>query len=144
MPRHPCPARSLPNINLNPPSRTITLQKPSSGRLVIEPQVQSRQLAPSKSQSHHANPLFRHYLFLPREMSSPRFFSNPIRYLRWVSFEKPAIFYSIIIGSLGPVLMVVVPPIRRRLGDGPREPIPLTYPSTHPLIVRFRRGREDG
>jgi len=62
-------------------------------------------------------------------MSSPRFFSQPLRYLRWASYEKPAIFYAFIVGSLGPVIMVVVPPMRRRLGDGPREPIPLTYPS---------------
>lgn len=26
-------------------------------------------------------------------------------------------------------MMVIVPPIRRYFGDGPREPIPLTYPS---------------
>lgn len=26
-------------------------------------------------------------------------------------------------------MMVAVPPIRARLGDGPRTPIPLTYPS---------------
>ena len=25
--------------------------------------------------------------------------------------------------------MIVVPPLRRRMGDGPREKIPLTYPS---------------
>ncbi|MCJ1367754.1 hypothetical protein MMC16_006888 [Acarospora aff. strigata] len=61
-------------------------------------------------------------------MSSPRFFSQPLRYLRWASYEKPAIFYSMVIGSMGPVTLLVVPPMRRRLGDGPREPIPLTYP----------------
>ncbi|KAI9811971.1 MAG: hypothetical protein M1832_000635 [Thelocarpon impressellum] len=60
--------------------------------------------------------------------TSPRFFSQPLRYLHWASLEKPAIFYSILIGSLGPVFVVAVPPLRRRFGDGPREPIPLTYP----------------
>ncbi|KAI9802599.1 MAG: hypothetical protein M1833_001673 [Piccolia ochrophora] len=60
--------------------------------------------------------------------SSPRFWAGPLRYLRWASHEKPAIFYSICLGSLGPPMMVIVPPIRHRLGDGPREPIPLTYP----------------
>ncbi|KZF23053.1 hypothetical protein L228DRAFT_268416 [Xylona heveae TC161] len=59
---------------------------------------------------------------------TPRFWSQPFRYMRWASHEKPAIFYSIVVGSLGPVLMVVVPPVRRALGDGPRERIPLTYP----------------
>lgn len=48
--------------------------------------------------------------------------------MRWASHEKPAIFYSIVIGSIGPVMLVTVPPIRKRLGDGPRERIPLTYP----------------
>lgn len=62
-------------------------------------------------------------------MSSPRFFSQPFRYIRWASHENPAIFWSIVIGSIGPPMMVIVPPIRRYFGDGPREPIPLTYPS---------------
>ena len=61
--------------------------------------------------------------------SIPRFFSQPLRYLRWASIEKPAIFYSIVIGSLGPIVMFVVPPIRHRLGDPQRPQIPLTYPS---------------
>lgn len=52
--------------------------------------------------------------------------------MRWASHEKPAIFYSIAIGCVGPVLLVVVPPIRRYFGDGPREKIPLTYPSKRP------------
>lgn len=34
-----------------------------------------------------------------------------------------------VIGGLGPVIAVIVPPIRMRFGDGPREKIPLTYPS---------------
>jgi hypothetical protein len=66
--------------------------------------------------------------------ATPRFFSQPIRYLRWAAIEKPAIFYSIIIGSMGPVSLVVVPPIRRALGDNERPEIPLTYPST---LFRF-------
>jgi hypothetical protein len=58
----------------------------------------------------------------------PRFWSQPVRYLRWAAVEKPAIFFSVVIGSLGPVMIVTVPPIRRRFGDGPRPAIPLTYP----------------
>ena len=61
-------------------------------------------------------------------MTTPYFWRQPLQYLRWASHEKPAIFYSIIIGSLGPLTLFVVPPIRHRLGDGPRETIPLTYP----------------
>ncbi|KAH6718428.1 hypothetical protein DL95DRAFT_341690 [Leptodontidium sp. 2 PMI_412] len=58
----------------------------------------------------------------------PRFFSQPLRYLRWAAIEKPAIFYSIVIGSMGPVTVLTVPPIRRMLGDEKRPEIPLTYP----------------
>lgn len=62
-------------------------------------------------------------------MTTPYFWRQPLQYLRWASHEKPAIFYSLVIGSLGPLTLFVVPPIRHRLGDGPRERIPLTYPS---------------
>ncbi|RWQ93987.1 putative NADH-ubiquinone oxidoreductase 9.5 kDa subunit [Paecilomyces variotii] len=61
-------------------------------------------------------------------MSAPHFWSTPLRYLRWASYEKPAIFYSIIVGSMGPVALVTLPPIRRFFGDVDPEPIPLTYP----------------
>lgn len=62
-------------------------------------------------------------------MSTPLFWSTPIRYLRWASHEKPAIFWSLIIGSMGPVALVGLPPIRRALGDVDPEPIPMSYPS---------------
>lgn len=62
--------------------------------------------------------------------SSPRFFQQPLRYLRWASINKPAYFYSIIIGSMGPVLIVTVPPIRRYMGEEQIPKIPMTYPST--------------
>ena len=66
-------------------------------------------------------------------MSVPRFFQQPLRYLRWASFEKPAIFYSFVIASFGPGLFVIGPPLRRWWGDDyEREKIPLTYPSKFP------------
>ncbi|RFU32417.1 hypothetical protein B7463_g3945, partial [Scytalidium lignicola] len=58
----------------------------------------------------------------------PRFFSQPIRYMRWAAIEKPAIFYSIVLGCMGPVLVLTVPTIREKLGDSRRPQIPLTYP----------------
>ncbi|KFY38298.1 hypothetical protein V495_06656 [Pseudogymnoascus sp. VKM F-4514 (FW-929)] len=64
----------------------------------------------------------------PDTMSTPRFFSQPLKYLHWAAIQKPAIFYSIIVGSMGPVLVLTAPAIRHRLGDGPRPPIPSTYP----------------
>lgn len=68
-------------------------------------------------------------------MSYPRLFSQPFRYIRWASHEKPAIFYSIVIGSLGPASYLVAPLLRRAFGDDyERERIPLTYPGpTIPL-----------
>lgn len=64
-------------------------------------------------------------------MSKPHLWTNPLRYLRWASHEKPAIFYSLIIGTSGPVLLTVLPPIRRFFGDVDPQPIPLTYPSKY-------------
>ncbi|KAK0513118.1 hypothetical protein JMJ35_004104 [Cladonia borealis] len=61
-------------------------------------------------------------------MSYPQFFQQPLRYLRWASHEKPAIFYSFVVGLCGPASFFVAPPIRRFFNDGPREMIPLTYP----------------
>ena len=77
-------------------------------------------------------------------MSSPQFFQQPLRYLRWASHEKPAIFYSFVIGAGGPLSLFLAPPIRRMFNDGPREKIPLTYPSEYPVFenpyhTRFRK-----
>ncbi|KAI1907091.1 n19m, NADH-ubiquinone oxidoreductase 9.5 kDa subunit [Ophidiomyces ophidiicola] len=64
----------------------------------------------------------------PHAMSKPVFWSTPIRYMRWAAIEKPAIFYSIVMGSLGPVALVTLPPIRRYFGDVDPPPVPLSYP----------------
>jgi hypothetical protein len=61
---------------------------------------------------------------------APQFWKTPIRYMRWASVQKPAYFYSIMIGLSGPVILVIAPPIRRYFDDGPRPRIPHTYPST--------------
>lgn len=61
-------------------------------------------------------------------MSTPQFFSTPLRYMRWAAHEKPAIFFSLLIGTTGPVLLASLPPIRRALGDVDPNPIPLSYP----------------
>jgi hypothetical protein len=71
-------------------------------------------------------------------MSTPQFWSTPLRYIRWASYEKPAILYSLIIGSMGPVALFGIPPIRRALGDVDPEPVPLTYPSmNHPPSLQL-------
>ncbi|KAJ7364058.1 hypothetical protein DFH08DRAFT_681113, partial [Mycena albidolilacea] len=56
--------------------------------------------------------------------------------------ESPVIFYSCVVGLIGPVVLVTVPPIKQRLGYKQAEPIPLSYP----LPNRARRpvqGYED-
>ena len=62
-------------------------------------------------------------------MSTPRFWRQPLRYMHWASVERPAIFWSCVVGCIGPIMVVTVPPIRRYFGDGERPPIPMTYPS---------------
>ncbi|EIN04197.1 NADH-ubiquinone oxidoreductase 9.5 kDa subunit, partial [Punctularia strigosozonata HHB-11173 SS5] len=42
--------------------------------------------------------------------------------------EYPVLFYSICLGSLGPIMVLTVPPIRRSLGWTPAPPIPTSYP----------------
>ena len=81
-------------------------------------------------------------------MAPVHFWREPLRYIHWAARAKPAIFWSLCVGSIGPIMMVrvlcrqsahglvnkllqvVVPPIRHRMGDGPRPQIPMTYPST--------------
>jgi hypothetical protein len=62
-------------------------------------------------------------------MSRPYFWSQPLRYLRWSSHEYPAIFYSFIVGAIGPMMLVTAPPLRRYFGDDFPSRVPRTYPS---------------
>ncbi|KAJ4386385.1 n19m, NADH-ubiquinone oxidoreductase 9.5 kDa subunit [Gnomoniopsis smithogilvyi] len=59
---------------------------------------------------------------------APLFWQQPLRYWRWAARERPALFWSCIIGGAGPVMLAVVPPIRHRFGDPDAKPIPMTYP----------------
>ncbi|PHH73359.1 hypothetical protein CDD80_3863 [Ophiocordyceps camponoti-rufipedis] len=53
---------------------------------------------------------------------APYFWSTPLKYCRWASRERPAIFWSVIAGAMGPIGMVVGPPIRRWcVPTGPRK-----------------------
>jgi hypothetical protein len=74
-------------------------------------------------------------------LTKPYFWAQPIKYLRWSSHEKPALFWSCIIGVIGPISMVVVPPIREYYGDKRRPLIPLTYPSTYKYSIGMRKER---
>ncbi|KAJ7650238.1 hypothetical protein FB45DRAFT_887379, partial [Roridomyces roridus] len=55
-------------------------------------------------------------------------FRSAYRVLQRHAHESPVIFYSCVIGAIGPVLLVAVPPIRERMGYKAPPPIPLSYP----------------
>ncbi|KAI1099264.1 NADH-ubiquinone oxidoreductase 9.5 kDa subunit [Jackrogersella minutella] len=59
---------------------------------------------------------------------TPQFWAGPLRYLRWSAREKPAYFWSCIIGATGPLMLATVPPTLKRLGYERASPIPMTYP----------------
>lgn len=59
---------------------------------------------------------------------APYFWSTPLKYCRWAARERPALFWSVVVGAAGPVGMAVVPPIRYRFGDLDPPLIPVTYP----------------
>ncbi|KAJ5099752.1 NADH dehydrogenase [Penicillium argentinense] len=61
-------------------------------------------------------------------MSHPMLWKEPARWFRWAAHEKPALFFASLIGLSGPVVLAVVPPIRRYLGDVDPAPIPMSYP----------------
>lgn len=42
--------------------------------------------------------------------------------------EQPIVFYSMVLGFIGPVMVLTVPPIRKSFGWKPAEAIPTTYP----------------
>ena len=100
--------------------RTTSIQKP--GEPLNHPSGACRQSCAYPARALRAISIFT-------AMAPVQFFQSPGQYIRWASREKPAIFWSIVLGSFGPIIATVVPPIRHRLGDGPRPLIPLTYPS---------------
>ncbi|UKZ95735.1 uncharacterized protein TrAFT101_010551 [Trichoderma asperellum] len=61
-------------------------------------------------------------------MSAPLFWSTPLKYCSWAARERPAFFWSVVVGAAGPILMPIVPPIRHMLGDVDPAPVPVTYP----------------
>ncbi|OAA42816.1 NADH-ubiquinone oxidoreductase 9.5 kDa subunit [Beauveria brongniartii RCEF 3172] len=67
--------------------------------------------------------------------AAPFFWSTPLKYCRWAAREKPALFWSVVIGAAGPLAMPIGPPIRRWLGDVDPAPVPVTYPGTSHLFL---------
>ncbi|KAI1627132.1 hypothetical protein EDD37DRAFT_621452 [Exophiala viscosa] len=68
-----------------------------------------------------------------------RFWGQPIRYLRWASHEKPAIFWACVLGGCGPLSFLVIPSLRRLAGDEDPPLIPHSYPGEF-LLSRELRG----
>ncbi len=66
--------------------------------------------------------------------AAPLFWSTPLKYCRWAAREKPALFWSVVIGAAGPLAMPIGPPIRRWLGDVDPAPVPVTYPGAFPPL----------
>ncbi|SHO76451.1 Uncharacterized protein MSYG_0789 [Malassezia sympodialis ATCC 42132] len=53
---------------------------------------------------------------------------NTVHYLRKAAHERPVVFFSIIVGAIGPALVLTVPPMRMQMGWKPAERIPVSYP----------------
>nr|CDP23782.1 Putative NADH-ubiquinone oxidoreductase 9.5 kDa subunit [Podospora anserina S mat+] len=60
--------------------------------------------------------------------ATPRFWATPLKYCRWAARERPSLFWSCVIAGFGPLHLIVVPPVRRALGDYDAPQIPMTYP----------------
>ncbi|KAG6908343.1 hypothetical protein DXG01_005254 [Tephrocybe rancida] len=56
-------------------------------------------------------------------------FRSTYRYMQRQAHENTVLFYSCVIGAIGPVMAITIPPIRERLGYRPAEYVPTTYPS---------------
>lgn len=74
-------------------------------------------------------------------MSAPLFWSTPLKYCSWAARERPAFFWSVVVGAAGPILMPIVPPIRHMLGDVDPAPVPVTYPGTSFFFLSTSSGR---
>lgn len=66
-------------------------------------------------------------------MSAPRFWATPLRYLKWSSRERPAYFWSLVVGAVGPISIPITLKIRQLVGDEDAPKIPVTYPGRFQL-----------
>ena len=63
--------------------------------------------------------------------AAPHFWSMPFKYCRWAARERPALFWAVIIGGIGPVMIYPVRSLRYRLGDVDPPRVPTSYPGTN-------------
>lgn len=61
-------------------------------------------------------------------MTTPYFWAQPFRYLRYASHTSPALFWSLVLGVAGPAIFVGSIPVKRVLGIENRAKVPATYP----------------
>ncbi|KAI8057133.1 hypothetical protein BDF22DRAFT_740662 [Syncephalis plumigaleata] len=48
--------------------------------------------------------------------------------IRRVTFESPVITFSVVVGTLGPLMALTAPSVRSMLGYQHVEPLPFSYP----------------
>ncbi|KAG9301947.1 hypothetical protein G9A89_020991 [Geosiphon pyriformis] len=54
--------------------------------------------------------------------------TKPFRVTRQFAHEKPTYFWSLLVGTAGPLAVLIVPPIQKRIGHVRPERPPITYP----------------
>lgn len=67
-------------------------------------------------------------------MATPYFWTQPFRYLRYASHTSPALFWSLVLGTAGPVIFVGSIPVKRVLGIENRAKVPATYPGMYCVV----------
>ncbi|ODV58745.1 uncharacterized protein ASCRUDRAFT_82647 [Ascoidea rubescens DSM 1968] len=58
----------------------------------------------------------------------PLFLRNPIRTLRFYAHTKPNLFFSAVIGIIGPLGVLFITPLRRKYLFEDAPPVPTYYP----------------
>ncbi|CAG8497597.1 319_t:CDS:2 [Ambispora gerdemannii] len=70
------------------------------------------------------------------------YISQPFKATYRFAYDRPAYFWSLVIGFAGPVYVLVMPPILKKFGHVKPEAIPYTYPSKSQymavIFVNFR------
>jgi hypothetical protein len=109
--------------------------------------LQSQIRAPAPLLNHHQPPPSPNQSHTTANMPTIplTFWNHPLRYLRTAAHEKPAIFWSVVLGSLGPISLAVGRPFREWIGDEIPKAIPGSYPGeyTPPLSWGEFVGGED-
>lgn len=60
---------------------------------------------------------------------------------RQSAHERPIVFFSLLVGFVGPAAVIGVPRVRASYGWKPAERIPVTYPRTYAFLTQCPTGR---